>query len=94
MQDLQTRKLNIMTHVASINNEKLLAQFEQLILNKEISTDETKASHFSKAEQHRALAGLQHYKETGLHVTHEEVTEWLTSLKFGNETKPVPVCHL
>lgn len=33
-----------------------------------------------------------HYKETGLHVTGDEVTAWVSSWGTDNEL-PVPVCH-
>ena len=34
----------------------------------------------------------QHFDETGLHVTHDEVTVWLSSLD-SDQPLPVPVCH-
>lgn len=40
----------------------------------------------------RAEDSLLHMRETGLHVTHEEVTDWLESLKTDNP-KPLPQCH-
>lgn len=40
----------------------------------------------------RGVDGLKHYDETGLHVTHEEVTDWLQSLKTDTP-KPIPQCH-
>jgi predicted transcriptional regulator len=60
---------------------------------------------FSKNQQTEALkesfdqkfnqsceAAYQHYKTTGLHVTHEEVAAWLDSIGTDNEL-PIPVCH-
>lgn len=35
---------------------------------------------------------LEHYKETGLHVTHEEMMMWAKSLGTSHELTP-PVCH-
>jgi predicted transcriptional regulator len=32
------------------------------------------------------------YKETGLHVTHEEIMPWLESL-FTDDELPPPACH-
>ncbi|MFZ4540107.1 CopG family ribbon-helix-helix protein [Propionivibrio sp.] len=32
------------------------------------------------------------YKETGLHVTHEEIVPWLESL-FTDDELPPPACH-
>lgn len=37
-------------------------------------------------------AALQHHDETGLHVTHDEVTAWLLSLD-SDHPLPTPVCH-
>jgi predicted transcriptional regulator len=39
-----------------------------------------------------ALQASNHYKETGLHVTHEEMMVWADSLGTNNELPP-PVCH-
>lgn len=37
-------------------------------------------------------AALQHFDETGLHATHDEVTAWMDS--WGqDEELPTPVCH-
>lgn len=38
-------------------------------------------------------AALQHFDETGLHVTHDEVVAWMDSWGTDNEV-PAPVCHL
>jgi predicted transcriptional regulator len=38
------------------------------------------------------LDSYNEYKETGLHVTHEELTPWLDSLFTEDELKP-PSCH-
>lgn len=35
---------------------------------------------------------LEHYKTTGLHTTHEEMTAWANSLGTPNEL-PLPKCH-
>lgn len=35
---------------------------------------------------------LEHYKETGLHVTHEEMMVWAQSIGTPDELPP-PVCH-
>lgn len=40
-----------------------------------------------------AEQALNHYKETGLYLTHEEVSDWLTSYKTGNIPKVIPECH-
>lgn len=39
-----------------------------------------------------ALASWQHYKETGLHLTVEEVHDWLKGWGTDEETDP-PECH-
>lgn len=38
------------------------------------------------------IASYNQYKETGLHVTHEELVPWLESLFTDNELPP-PACH-
>ena len=37
-------------------------------------------------------AAWKHYQETGLHVTMQEVGDWMDSLFTDNE-KPTPICH-
>ena len=39
-----------------------------------------------------AEASWQHYKETGLHLTGDEVIAWLEELEKGNDVEP-PACH-
>ena len=39
-----------------------------------------------------ADAAFEHYKRTGLHVTWEEVDQWLAKLQAG-ENVPPPGCH-
>jgi predicted transcriptional regulator len=39
-----------------------------------------------------AINAWTHYKETGLHVTGDEVTAWVSSWGTDNEL-PVPICH-
>lgn len=39
-----------------------------------------------------AVVADKHYRETGLHVTHEEVGAWIKSLK-NNPNAQAPVCH-
>ncbi len=38
------------------------------------------------------ITSYEHYKETGLHVTHEELVPWMDSL-FADHELPAPVCH-
>ena len=40
----------------------------------------------------RAMASLADYEETGLHLTGEEVDEWLAKIEAG-ENPPMPPCH-
>jgi predicted transcriptional regulator len=54
----------------------------------EYISKETKRIEFYEA----ALEASQHYAETGLHTTHEEVMVWVNSLGTPNEFQP-PVCH-
>jgi predicted transcriptional regulator len=47
-----------------------------------------------KREQFRldTLAALEDYDRTGLHLTGEEVDEWLAKLEAGEDVSP-PECH-
>ena len=40
----------------------------------------------------KAREGLRHYRETGLHLTHEEVKEWMRQRASGNRV-PMPKLH-
>jgi predicted transcriptional regulator len=40
-----------------------------------------------------ALAAWNHYQETGLHATAEEVDAWLAKLEAGEDTE-APECHV
>ena len=39
-----------------------------------------------------AIASYEHYKRTGLHLTHAEVVEWANRLKIDPQAK-LPECH-
>lgn len=48
-----------------------------------------------EAQQSLDLAAekaMEHYRETGLHVTHAEITKWLESWGTDDEQEP-PQCH-
>jgi len=44
-------------------------------------------------QNREAVEAWEHYQETGLHVTGEEVFAWIESWGTENE-KPAPVCHV
>ena len=45
-----------------------------------------------EAFKQEAIASHQHHKETGLHVTGDEIAQWVNS--WGSDTiLPAPVCH-
>jgi predicted transcriptional regulator len=48
-----------------------------------------------KREEFRqnALAASEHYRTTGLHLTQEEVEEWMLKFEAG-EDAPMPECHV
>lgn len=54
---------------------------------KEKAEEEAKEMFYQRAED-----SFLHMRETGLHATHEEVTDWLQSLKTDTP-KPMPQCH-
>lgn len=39
-----------------------------------------------------AIASYEHYKETGLHVTGDEIAQWVNSWGSDN-ILPAPICH-
>lgn len=56
---------------------------------------ETFVSREEKREAWRqeGMAAWEHYQRTGLHLTNDEVKEWLAQLAAGNRVEP-PSCHL
>lgn len=40
-----------------------------------------------------ALRSWQHYQQTGLHLTGEEMDVWLAKLEAGEHDAPMPQCH-
>ena len=45
-----------------------------------------------EAFKQEAIASHQHHKETGLHVTGDEIAQWVNS--WGSDTiLPAPACH-
>lgn len=47
----------------------------------------------AEADNQQALAAWNHYQETGLHVTNDEVTAWVQTWGTDNEPAP-PECHV
>lgn len=45
-----------------------------------------------EAFQQEAIASLQEYKQTGLHLTGDEVSHWLSTWGTEQETV-IPTCH-
>lgn len=39
-----------------------------------------------------AIESRKHYKATGLHITHQEFSAWVTEIQ-KNPNTPMPVCH-
>lgn len=60
-------------------NEYLSREFEKKALKKIL---------YDEAEE-----AVEHYSETGLHLTHAEVVNWLNSYKTGHTAKAAPKCH-
>ncbi len=46
----------------------------------------------AQAFKEEALSAWKHYQETGLHVTLEEVCDWLNTWGTPSE-KEAPICH-
>ena len=45
-----------------------------------------------EADIRDARASWEHYKATGLHLTFEEMDDWLAKLEAGNDAE-LPACH-
>jgi predicted transcriptional regulator len=45
-----------------------------------------------EALRQECMAAHEHFKQTGLHLTHEEVKAWLRKLETGKYVAP-PECH-
>jgi len=56
-------------------------------INQYVEREEKRASF-----RQDAMSAWEEYRETGLHVTGEEVVNWLKTWGTGNE-KDVPKCH-
>lgn len=41
-----------------------------------------------------AVDAWNHYKETGLHVTNDEIGAWVAELEAGNDNAEPPACHV
>ena len=46
-----------------------------------------------EAIRRECLAAHEHYQQTGLHVSHAEVKEWIAELRRGKKVEP-PKCHI
>ena len=46
-----------------------------------------------EAWRQEGIAAWEEYQRTGLHLTNDEVTEWLAQLAAGNIVEP-PKCHI
>ena len=46
------------------------------------------------SDERTADGAWSHYKETGLHVTNDEVGAWLAELEAGNDNAEPPACHV
>jgi len=47
-----------------------------------------------EGDERAATLAWNHYKETGLHVTNEEIGAWLAELEAGNDDAEPPACHV
>ncbi len=76
----------------AIEKERSVHFLMKRAINEFLSREEEKKA-LQKAFFDEAEEAIQHYEETGLHLTHEEVSEWLTSHKTDNSPKAIPKCH-
>ncbi len=63
---------------------------DEITMPSEISSQ----THKNEREELRleCIAASEHFKQTGLHLTHEEVKAWLRRLEVGEYVEP-PACH-
>jgi len=91
---------------ASITTLKLDAEtagrVQRLAAARQRSADaivrEAVEDYLSRAEKREefkqaAIASWQHYQATGLHVTGEEMEEWMLKIEAGEDVPP-PECHV
>lgn len=87
-------------------NESIKSQFKQLAKEKERSVHflmkhaldeyldrESEKKAMREAFYDSAEQAIIDYHETGLHVTHDDMSAWLDSLKSANTDIPMPACH-
>jgi len=83
-------------------NPEVMKRVEQLAAARNSSSEaimhEAIGEYVSRAEKREqfrldTLASWEHYKATGLHVTEEEMDEWMAKLEAGEDAPP-PECHV
>jgi predicted transcriptional regulator len=90
------------TTIATLElNAQMAERIKQVAANKNSTADqimqqaiEQYVSRAERQEQFRldTLASLEHYDRTGLHLTDEEVGEWIAKLEAGEDPEPLE-CH-
>ena len=82
--DVETKaRLKRLSELRDKTTHKLMVTAVNEYLNREESREVFKQE---------AIASHQHYKETGLHVTGDEVAQWVNS--WGSDkVLPAPICH-
>ena len=46
-----------------------------------------------EAIRQECIAAHEHYQQTGLHVSHDEVKKWISELRQSKKAEP-PKCHI
>jgi len=77
------KRLKNLAHAKQRSSHWLMCE----AINQYIEREEKRASF-----RQDAMSAWEEYRETGLHVTGEEVVNWLKTWGTGNE-KDVPKCH-
>ena len=93
----QTQSSPISIHLPADLKERIqgLAAIRQRSTNSLVI--QAVAAFVEREEKHEAIrqeciAAHEHYQQTGLHVSHAEVKEWIARLRQGKKVEP-PQCH-
>jgi predicted transcriptional regulator len=83
LDDEMKKRLMIMAVKRNCTASSLMREAIEQYLDRELKRDRF---------LQEALASWKHYKETGLHITGEELNTWLETWGTDEETDP-PQCH-
>jgi predicted transcriptional regulator len=86
--DNQERRLDSQERTSEARHNELLVLLDQMLAR----VNGMRGAMTSEQDRQDAIAAWEHYQATGLHLTQEEVDEWLVKLEAGEDADP-PACH-